>query len=216
MAARAARSAGTRSEAARGTDPRAARSRAAAIAAAQELLVEQGWAAVTHVAVATRSGVGRTTLYRHWPDATSLIQEAIAQQISVVRPVRTGELRTDLVHELDSLRGLLHEPVTERGMRAIIERAGVDPAFSGLKEGLYTAGSNGFRTIIESAKDQGELSADLDVDLAIDQLAGPLFFRRLMAGKSFTEEYVHTVVDAFLATYATKAHAARERGRQEG
>ncbi|CAL9661322.1 TetR/AcrR family transcriptional regulator [Streptomyces sp. enrichment culture] len=186
----------------RGMDPRAARSRAAALAAAQELLVEQGWSAVTHVAVAARSGVGRTTLYRHWPDSPSLIYEAIAQRIASARPTRSGVLRDDLIGQLNGLRALLHDPVGERGMRVVVERAGVDPAFAGLKESLYQAGSGGFRAIIEGAKESGELPGGLDTELAIDQLAGPLMFRRLLAERTFGPEYVRTVVDAFLSANA--------------
>jgi AcrR family transcriptional regulator len=193
---------GTSGAVSRGPDPRAVRSRAAAIAAAQELMAEHGWSAVTHVAVATRSGVGRTTLYRHWPNATSLIHDAIADRMSLVRTERTGELRTDLVSELNGLRLLLHEPVTERGMRACIERAGVDAAFTELKESLYRAGTAGFRAILRGATERGELPAGLNLDLAIDHLAGPLFFRRLLAGRTFDGEYVAGVVEAFLHGHA--------------
>ncbi|MEU6767634.1 TetR/AcrR family transcriptional regulator [Streptomyces sp. NPDC046853] len=195
----------------RGMDPRAARSRAAALAAAQELLVEQGWSAVTHVAVAARSGVGRTTLYRHWPDSPSLIYEAIAQRIANARPTRTGVLRDDLIGQLNGLRALLHDPVGERGMRVVIERAGVDPTFAELKESLYQAGSGGFRAIVELAKENGELPAELDTELAIDQLAGPLMFRRLLAERTFGAEYVHAVADAFL-----DANPPPRRGRAGG
>ncbi|MEV6886952.1 TetR-like C-terminal domain-containing protein [Streptomyces sp. NPDC051135] len=198
----------------RGMDPRAARSRAAALAAAQELLVEQGWAAVTHVAVAARSGVGRTTLYRHWPDSPSLIYEAIAERIASARPVRTGMLRDDLIAQLNGLRALLHDPVGERGMRVVIERAGVDPAFAELKEALYQAGSGGFRAIVEQAKESGELPGGLDTELAIDQLAGPLMFHRLLAERTFGTEYVHSVVDAFLvANAASRPGPVRRAGR---
>ncbi|MFF3505759.1 TetR-like C-terminal domain-containing protein [Streptomyces sp. NPDC003247] len=197
----------------RGMDPRAARSRAAALAAAQELLVEQGWAAVTHVAVAARSGVGRTTLYRHWPDAFSLIYEAIAQRIDSVRPAPTGVLRDDLIRQLDGLRELLHDPVAERGMRAVIERAGVDPSFTDLKESLFRAGSGGFRAILEHAKAAGELPPGLDTELAIDQLAGPLMFRRLLAERTFGADYVHAVTDAFLAANTTGTTTGTTAGR---
>ncbi|MEV0119129.1 TetR/AcrR family transcriptional regulator [Streptomyces sp. NPDC050844] len=199
----------------RGMDPRAARSRAAALAAAQELLVEQGWSAVTHVAVAARSGVGRTTLYRHWPDSSSLIYEAIAQRIANARPTRTGVLRDDLVGQLNGLRALLHDPVGERGMRVVIERAGVDPTFAELKASLYQAGSGGFRAIVERAKETGELPRDLDTELAIDQLAGPLMFRRLLAERTFGAQYVHTVADAFLAANPPSRHGTAD-GSDEG
>ncbi|WP_225724971.1 MULTISPECIES: TetR/AcrR family transcriptional regulator [unclassified Nocardia] len=183
----------------RGPDPRVVRSRQAALTAAQDLLAEYGWTGVTHVAVAARSGVGRTTLYRHWPDVAALIHDAIMQRIAQIRPTPTGELRTDLIRELDGLRRLLHDPVGERGMRAILDRAPFDPAFGKLKSALYQAGSAGFRTILESARTRGELPPDADIDLAIDQLAGPLIFRRLFAERDIDEAYVHTVVDGVLS-----------------
>lgn len=186
------------------TDPRAVRSRAAAIAAAQALLVEQGWSAVTHVAVAARSGVGRTTLYRHWPDAAELIRDAIAERISTAHTTPTGDLRQDLTGELDGLRRMLHDPVSETGMRALIERAGVDPVFAGLKDELHREGSRVFRLLIDEAKLRGELPADLDTQLAIDELAGPLMYRRLLAGGTFGSAYVRQVVHDFLAAHPVR------------
>ncbi|GAA0588966.1 TetR-like C-terminal domain-containing protein [Streptomyces crystallinus] len=186
----------------RGPDPRAERSRAAALAAARDLLIEQGWAAVTHVAVAARSGVGRTTLYRHWPDASGLVRDVIAERISTAHTPPTGVLREDLVRELDGLRRLLHDPVSDRGLRAVIERAGVDPVFAQLKEALYREGSRVFRTVLDAAAARGDLAADLDADLAVDQLAGPLMYRRLLAGREITAEYIERVVDDFLAAHA--------------
>ncbi|CAG6394419.1 TetR/AcrR family transcriptional regulator C-terminal ligand-binding domain-containing protein [Streptomyces cocklensis] len=183
----------------RGPDPRAARSRAAALTAAQELLVEQGWAAVTHVAVAARSGVGRTTLYRHWPDTSGMLRDAIVQRIQAAHITPSGDLRADLVGELDALRRLLHDPVSEHGMRAVIERAGADPEFAALKQELYAAGSRVQREILERARAAGELPSGLDVDLAIDRLAGPLVYRRLLAGGAFGTDVVRAVVDGFLA-----------------
>ncbi|WP_329172287.1 TetR/AcrR family transcriptional regulator [Streptomyces sp. NBC_01477] len=188
----------------RGPDPRAARSRAAALGAAQQLLVEQGWSAVTHVAVAARSGVGRTTLYRHWPDAAELIRDVIAQRIAGAHTTPTGELRDDLVQELEGLRALLHDPVSETGLRAVIERAGADPVFTELKESLYRNGSQVFRLVIDDAKFRGELPAHLETDRAIDELAGPLVYRRLLAGRTFDAGYVELVVDDFLAAHAVQ------------
>lgn len=188
----------------RPTDPRAARSRAAAMQAAQELLAEQGWAAVTHVAVAARSGVGRTTLYRHWPEAAGLIRDAIVDRICNARAVPTGDLHGDLVRGLIGLREVLHDPVSEIGMRAVIDRAGVDPSFAGLKATLYDEGSLILREVVEAAKSRGELPADLDTSTAVDELAGPLVFRRLLAGRTFGVSFVRRIVDDFLAAHQVR------------
>ncbi|MFZ3566550.1 TetR/AcrR family transcriptional regulator [Streptomyces sp. BH097] len=180
-------------------DPRAARSRAAALAAVRELLDEGGWQAVTHAAVAARSGVGRTTLYRHWPDATDLLRDALAAHLARSHSEPVGDLREDLLAELDVVRRQLHTPSSERAIRVVIERARTTPAFEQLKEELYREGSAVTRAIVRAAVDRGELPADTDVSLAVDQLLGPLFFRRLLAGATFDSAHVRTVVDQFLA-----------------
>jgi len=189
----------------RGPDPRVIRSRQAALTAAQELLAEEGWTAVTHVTVSARSGIGRTTLYRHWPDVAALIHDAIAQRIEQVRPTPTGDLRTDLVSELNGLRRLLHDPVGERGMRAVLDRAPFDPAFDRLKKALYAAGSAGFRKIMKAAEARGDLPAGTDISLAIEQLAGPLIFRRLLAERDIDEAYVESIVDGVLRLHDGRA-----------
>ncbi|WP_066899226.1 TetR/AcrR family transcriptional regulator [Mycolicibacterium houstonense] len=196
----------------RGPDPRVMRSRQAALSAVRELLAEEGWTGVTHVAVAARSGVGRTTLYRHWPDVGSLIHDAIVERIGEARTARTGQLRTDLLSEVNGLRRLLHDPAAAHTMRAVLERSPFDPVFASLRNTLYHSGSAGFRTILETAASDGDLRPDTDIDLVIDQLAGPLVYRRLFAGRDIDEEYVQTVVDSVLQVHG--AVAAPRRGRR--
>jgi AcrR family transcriptional regulator len=193
------------SELDRGPDPRVMRSRHAALSAVQEILAEQGWTGVTHVAVAAHSGVGRTTLYRHWPDVASLIRDAIDERIGQARSARTGELRADLISELNGLRKLLHDRASEHTMRAVLERAPFDSDFALLKKALYQSGSAGFRTILQTAIGTGDLPSDLDIAFTVDQLAGPLFYRRLLAGLTIDEPYVETVVDSVLRLYSNRA-----------
>jgi AcrR family transcriptional regulator len=182
-------------------DPRAKRSRAAALEAARELLIERGWPGVTHVAVAEHSGIGRTTLYRHWPDTSSLIRDTLAHHIAVAHTEPTGDLRADLLAELEASRAMLHEPTTDRAIRVVIERAAVDATFAEMKDALYRAGTQVLRHIVDAGKERGELPAQLDTDLAVDQLFGPLFFRRLVANQPIPDGYVLKVVDAFLRAY---------------
>ena len=182
----------------RGPDPRVVRSQQAALTAARELLAEEGWPGVTHVAVAARSGVGRTTLYRHWPDVRALLFDAIVQQINQIRRVPTGDLRADLTGELNGLRLLLEDPVTERCIRAILDRAPFDPALGKLKEALYQAGASGFLAILETARAHGQLTPGTETTTIIEQLAGPLFYRRLFAGRHIDTGYVDTIVDDVL------------------
>jgi AcrR family transcriptional regulator len=190
----------------RAPDPRAVRSRNAALVAARDLLIEEGFSGVTHAAVATRSGVGRATLYRHWPDATNLVRDTLVHHI-VVAPVEpTGNLRRDLFAALDASRAVLHEPAGDRALRIIVERASVDPKFAQVKDLLYRSATHGLRVVLTDAVARRELPASLDIGLAADQLLGPLFFRRLVAHRTFTSAYVRHIVEDFL-----RAHPERRR-----
>lgn len=183
-------------------DPRVARNNAAALTAARELLLERGWESVTHVAVAARSGVGRTTLYRHWPDAAAMLRDLVTDALDTQTPTPSGQLRDDLIAMVEVFRSQLHDPVMERIMRLNIERAGVDPAFRRIKDALFEQGRVAYQNVFDAARASGDLTADVDVLRATERLLGPLLFRRLLADEDFDHAYVIEVVDDYLALLA--------------
>ena len=61
----------------RDCDPRVARSRAAVISAATELLVDAGPNAVTIDAIVARSGVAKSTIYRHWASRDDVLLDVM-------------------------------------------------------------------------------------------------------------------------------------------
>ena len=79
-------------------DPRLAATRARALEAALDQLQEQGVLAVTHASVGARSGISRSTLYRHWPTLDELLDSTFRHAITaqVIPPQTNGPLRTDL------------------------------------------------------------------------------------------------------------------------
>ncbi|MDO8105643.1 TetR/AcrR family transcriptional regulator [Isoptericola sp. b441] len=79
------------------TDPRVVRSRAAVLAAATQLLATDGVAGTTIEAVAARSGVAKTTIYRHWPDQRALVRDAFGVALPMPAAPDTGTLAGDLL-----------------------------------------------------------------------------------------------------------------------
>jgi AcrR family transcriptional regulator len=182
-------------------DPRVERTRQAALAAAATILEEHGWEAVTHVAVSERSGVGRSTLYRHWADATALLIEVIADQALSGQAAPTGDLRQDLLAELERFRQRLLDPACERGMVTVMERATVDPDFADMRAAITSDATKAVRASLEAAGARGELDISPGVDVLVAQLAGPLAFRRLFARQPVTRRFVAEVVDSFLVAH---------------
>lgn len=186
--------------------PQVARSRAAAIDAARELLGAGGWDAVTHVTVAQRSGVGRTTIYRHWPTAEQLLHDALREACAVRHATPGGDLRADMIEELDVLRAQLAEPATERSMLTVMDRASIDGDFAELSSEVQRGWSAALRTILRTGRERGELDAGLKLSRGVAALLGPLTYQQLVARRAPGRGFVERLVDDFL-----RAHGSRPR-----
>ena len=78
-------------------DPRVTRTRDAVREAVRSLVQRAGFEAVSHQQVAEEAGVGRATVYRHWPSRTDLLLEALADTDEPSRDWRArGDLGADL------------------------------------------------------------------------------------------------------------------------
>lgn len=181
-----------------GVDPRTARTRRAALEAARRVLREFGVDAVTHARVAQESGVGRRTLYRHWPDATALLHDVMAAQ-EVPHPEPTGDLRADLVAHLTALAAALELGGLAYVVCALGERAEHDPAFDALRRSLTDAGCRPAEDLLERASGDGRLPRDLDVPAAMGVLEGPIFYACLVRRRPLDAAQVDAIVGRFLA-----------------
>jgi AcrR family transcriptional regulator len=176
--------------------------------AARELLLGGGLDAVTHLEVARRSGVGRRTVYRHWPDRVDLLHDVLAAAEFPHADV-TGELRADLVAHLDALRIALVDGPLAFVIHALNERAAVEPSLAPLRDRLTEEGCAPVRALLRDAVATGRLPADLDVDEAAAELEGPVFYWGLVRHEPVPPDVPARVVDRFLA----RAGSRRRPGR---
>lgn len=180
-------------------DPRVLRTRRHVLAAARAVLVEEGWERVTVTRVADRSGYARTTLYRHWPQRLDLLRDLITEEVHLLHTVPTGDVRADLVAELEAFRVAITTTGLGRVMIAIGQQASDDGELAELSSAVRADGTRVLDEIITSAVARGELRAQLDPDMAVAQLVGPVLFRYLFdSHDSIDGAFVVSVVDLFL------------------
>jgi AcrR family transcriptional regulator len=180
-------------------DPRVARTRDAVRRAVRSLLQRSGFGAVTHQQVATEAGIGRATVYRHWPDRTQLLLEALADIEAPTTWRTSGDLAVDLSAELAHLQRTLTGSPLVPELVALIGQAEWQPPLREVKARLLMTGTAGLRHALQAASERGELPDELDLDEAIARLAGPLFYRRVLAHGPIEDVFVEDVRDAFLA-----------------
>ncbi|GAA3804252.1 TetR/AcrR family transcriptional regulator [Streptomyces phyllanthi] len=188
-------------------DPRARRSRAAALAAATELLVEAGPGGVTHAAVAERAGIGRATVYRHWPDVQSLLLDTLATDARPLLMLGDGPIRDELIAGLRRQIEWLNQPVSASVTAAVIERAERDEGVRRIRDEMFGRADEHLVTVLNAAVDRGELRPGVEENARelVSHVIGPLLFQRFMLGARLDTDMAVRTVDAALAPWLPDA-----------
>ncbi len=163
--------------------------------AAGELLYETGVPGFTVDAVARRSGVAKTTIYRHWPSAERLLIDALACQVEHLPTPNTGSIRGDLRALFDLLIPTVDRNDKARLMFGLLYAAADDLELRRSLTDLMRERITPLRTIVELARARGELPPSLEVDDAIDLIEGPFFYRYMLRGEEFDADGFEVLLD---------------------
>lgn len=184
-------------------DPRMERTRRSVLTAALDILHQEGWDALTQARVAESAGVGRATVYRHWPRVSDLLFDTLSEAELKKHTIPTDDLRHDLINELLIFKKSMTKGQTGRIMTALIDRAEWDSDIAAVRRRLVAKGTGLLEQILQKARDRGELPHSGDNQLLIAQLVGPLTFRRFFTGQPITTRFVTDVVNQVLRTTHT-------------
>ena len=179
--------------------PRSEKARRAILKAAQALLADGGLGAVTMEAVAARAGVGKPTVYRWWPDRHAVAMAAL-METGPDDPVRRGG-RSAIAALRAQLRAIAKRFATTTGrhVASMIAAAQTESELSkAFRNHFVLARRAEGKALLERAMQNRDVRGDLDVEVALDQLYGPLFFRLLMGHAPLDEAFVDAVLDQAL------------------
>jgi AcrR family transcriptional regulator len=161
--------------------PRSIAARAAILRAASALLAESGPGAVSMEAVAARAGVGKPTVYRWWPDRHAVLMAALMEsEAEAARPRPARSALRALGRQLATIAERFNAP-SGRHIATMIAAADPNTELAkAFRNHFVLARRAEGRLLLEEAITAGELRNNLDVEVALDLLYGPLFFRLLI------------------------------------
>lgn len=194
------------SDARRPDDPRVERTRALVIAAAAELLMDDGPGAITHASVASAANVSRTTVYNHWPTREDLLRatiDSIDQSAPDIDDL-TGTLRIDLGILCQHLVSDLIDDQRAPLIANMMERALHDEVVESVRNQFLAEYRGLFRVVLDKAMNDGELRRDLDVDRSMAGLLGSFLFARFLSADEFDQGYADAVIDEFVRVNAPR------------
>jgi AcrR family transcriptional regulator len=148
--------------------------------AALDLLRQGGPTAVTVEAVAARSGVAKTTIYRRYSDRHELMRAAIGSAVTPPGQPPVRDTRDRLTWALGQVYAVLGEVLGRGGAAALLDDR--DRAFSTLVRDLLTPYTSALAGLIEDGIAAGRLRGDLDADAAVSLMLGSYLGELLRRG----------------------------------
>jgi AcrR family transcriptional regulator len=183
-------------------DPRTERSTRAILEATRELVAEDGGVrALTVEAVAARSGVAKTTIYRRWRDKWELALDAVMIDMlpRFEDPVDVGDTRSELLTFVNSVVRMLAARPFGSAMQGLVSEIATNPELARVyRERVVEPRLLQLRPVIERGIARGDLRADTDLRTMHELLIGPIFYRLLLSGAPLDPDLGSRIVEAVL------------------
>lgn len=151
---------------------------------------------VTAEAIAERAGASKATVYRWWPNKAAVVIEAFREAIAPELPLRdTGSLRQDLTIQVRNFAWVL----SGRGgrmLRSFVVAARSDPEVAAAFRSIWSDPRRAeAKRMLRQKQTTGQLRKDADLDLLLDALYGPLYYRFLVKNEAPTQKYAEALAD---------------------
>jgi AcrR family transcriptional regulator len=199
------------SETNRKADGRPERSKQAVLDATRELMkAEEGVRTLTVEAVAARSGVAKTTIYRRWRDKWELALDAVMIDMlpQFANPTDVGDTRKEMITFLDSVTKLWASSPYGAAMQGLVSQIATEPKLARVyREQVVEPRREQLRPVIERGIARGDLRPDTDLRLVHELLLGPLLYRLLLSGPPLDRKLTTSLVDAVLDSFSPDGRA---------
>lgn len=183
-------------------DPRSERTRTVVLAATAELLCQDGFERITIDAIAERSGVARSTIYRHWPQRHQLFTEAFEQLCNFPTPPDTGTFEDDLRTLATNLARGLSEERWGRTLPSLVGAAAHDDELRTAQLAFNARRRTVTQSVFERAAARGDIAPHRNLEVAVTRFVAPFFFAKLVAHLPLDEAFVEQMVQATVAEVA--------------
>lgn len=176
--------------------PRSEAAHRAILQAANDLLNEDGFAALTIEAIAAKAGVSKATIYRWWSSKAAVVMDGFLAATAPNIPFSdTGSVKEDFRTQMHTVVNLFASQ-TGRTIAALIAQGQVDEELAvAFRERYLAARRTEAKQILKRGIACGELQPDIDLDVVLDALYGPLYYRLLVGHASLDVDFVNKLVD---------------------
>lgn len=174
------------------------------VAAVLQLLKARGYRAVTIEGIARKIGRARTSLYRRWPSKRHLVAYAVVSEMGASPAADTGALRGDLEAAVSTLLHAFAGPLKQALPGLVADMASDPELATAIRREVLAARRESMRGAFARARKRHEARADLDIELVLDMLTGPFYYRALFGHALISRRMTQDVVDYVLRVVARR------------
>jgi AcrR family transcriptional regulator len=190
--------------------PRSEDSRRRILGAARELLDERGLRSMTICAIAERASTSKVTVYRWWSHKAAIVLEAMLSETSPQMPFRESASPLESLRaQMKSFARFLEGPHGKL-LRDVLAEAVLDAEVGhAFREHWVKPRREDASRLLRRAVEEGELAPDVDLEVALDALFGPLYHRFLVRHAAVTPAFAERIFEIAMASLVLPA--ARQR-----
>ena len=168
--------------------------RAKLLQATIEILLDAGIDHVSVEAIARRSGVAKTTLYRHFGGLEGIVFAAAATEASQTQDIDTGSLLGDL-REVQHHYLTVADSALRRSVFAwMLTRALSNPEAAAMFKSARAQPQGPTVIALQRAIARGELSPTINIEMALHLIQGPLMSKRFVDNSALTDTEFETLL----------------------
>jgi AcrR family transcriptional regulator len=166
-----------------------------------EELASAGYGKLSMDAIARRAGTGKAAIYRRWPSKQAMTVALVSDvAVTTIPAADTGSLRGDIRHFLTEAHAALRHPLARTIVPDLLAEATRNTELAeALQATIRTPRRASAARLLQRAIDRGELPDDADIELGLDFLAGPLYWRQVVIRLPSADTYLDRLTDKIIA-----------------
>lgn len=182
--------------------PRSEASRRALLDATTRLLSEHSIRDLTIEGIAREAGVGKPTIYRWWGDKCLLVMDAYFDSMAPELEIPPGDTTMEtLATFVQRVVRILQGPAGRIAAEMVGEGQSRPQILEDFRERFFTQLLGPARQTLAAGQAAGEIDPELDVELALTLLFGPVFYRLLIGGQALDEQFAEELCQRVLPTF---------------
>ena len=167
-------------------------------------LKHRGYHSITMEGISRKIGRARASLYRRWPSKRHLVAYAVVSELGAHPSPDTGSLRLDLMRTVETLitgfQGALGS-----ALAGLVGEMADDPVLARtIRKDVLAKRRRSIRAAFRRGIKRGEIRSDVNVELFMDMLTAPFYFRALFGHRKLSAMMIETVVDTLLRGAAVR------------